>query len=232
MIKLPQKIIISNNTTKQAFKYFIPIIATFWVTSFAFSGKIQNGIFVGVGSVLLCALIIILVYKNDKKNKRTIELTDAGILEIKNNVRTFIGWGESHQTYYDGTQFMYAGIIPVGAVVSTQVVAKGRAIKIDWHQNNFHKSILSLSFNHVFPLIQKQLLEKKRIYFGPVELDEGHIYIKDKQFSRKDIEKIKVVKGKLIVKFHSNWLPTKIMVRDVPNLSCLVKLIDTNYNKA
>jgi hypothetical protein len=227
MIELPKKITVANNPTRQALKYFLPIVATFWVTSFALSSDIANGALISISSVSLCTLIIVFVYKKDKKTKRSIELSNEGLSEIKNGVNTFISWNENHQTYYDGTQFSYGGIIPVGTIAHTQIVAAGKRIRVDYPQNQFHESILTLSFKHVFPLIIKQLEEGKRVYFGPIELDKEHIYLKQKPYAIKLIKKVKVENGKLILHLNDHWLSTKMMVRDIPNLSSLLKFIET-----
>ena len=130
-----------------------------------------------------------------------------------------------HQTYYDGTQFLYAGIIPTGSIVTSQVVAKGKAIKIDSQNTTFHEAIVSLSFKHSCNWISQQLQENTRVYFGPIEMDQDHLYFKNKTIDQKEIKEVKVEQGKLVLHLNSKWFATKIPIRDIPNFSSLHHLL-------
>ena len=125
---------------------------------------------------------------------------------------------------------MAGGVIPVGTVATTQVVAKNKRIRIDYSQNKFHENILAISSHYVLPIVQKQIEAGKKVHFGAVELEKDHIYLKGKQYDLKQVKKVKVESGRLVLKLKGDWFKTKIMVRDIANIFCLVQLIETENN--
>lgn len=228
---LPYRIKISNNPNRQGVKYFIPVMIVFWLSSFAFSGMIPYGNYVGFGSIILGILFMILIFKKDQNSKRTLELTEEGILEIKKGNQTFIRWSEYHQTYFNGANIYIGGVFPIGSVISTQIVTKDSQIRnILYPMNTFHETLLSLSHKHVYPIITRKLQENGRISFGPIELTQNHLYIKNKEYNRNEIKKIKVENGKIIIKLKNEWVSTSLMISEIPNFYSLMELIHCNLN--
>ena len=166
MSKVLNRIKIASNPKAQALKYFIPFVVSFWICSFAFTKDITYGNYIGFGTIIACLAILVFVYKKDKATQKTIELSQEGILETNHKGQILIKWNENHQVYYDGTEFTFSGIIPIGSYASTQIVTKNKRIKIDYPQNIFHENIICLSHKYLFSSLNERLQKGQRVNFG------------------------------------------------------------------
>lgn len=223
MSKLPESIQIANNTRSYALRYGLTILGIYAFCSFAFSGYIPYGVFWGFTAILLGVVSLVLMTLYDRNRKRTIEISEEGIREIRGSKQTFIGWAEFHQTYYDKTEFVKYGVV-VATVVKTQVVAEGRHIGIEYPLIGFHDLIAELSARNLLPQLRERM-KKKPVYFGPLELSEMHLYLDGREIRRDHITKAKVQSGKLALKIHDDWFSTRLMIRDIPNFTCLLQLL-------
>ncbi|MGV6861414.1 MAG: DUF6585 family protein [Putridiphycobacter sp.] len=224
-MEFPQIIVISKNSKKQALKYFLPIVSAYAIATCGFSGMFDHGVLISLISIAICILLIVLIYRKDQQSKRTIVLTAEGIKETSNHATTFISWGENHQVYYHGTAFMFSGVIPIGSLVSIQIVTSTKRIKIDTPNQEFNTSILTLSHQHIFPQIKQRIDANNKVNFGEVALDKTHIYLGQEKLNRQDIEAVKVENGKLILKLANKWFSSAISVEDIANFSSLIQLV-------
>jgi Ca2+/Na+ antiporter len=226
MSKVIQRINISNNPKAQSLKYFLTVMTTFWITSIIISKNIPFSIYISIVTVCLCVIILYFLYKKDKVTKKTIELTEEGVLETNYKGKTFIKWEENHQIYYDGAEFTFSGIIPIGSYSSTQIVTRTKRIKIDSQNNTFHHNIISLSHKHVFTSLSHKVHNGERVNFGKIALDKNYIYIKNREYGREDIQKFKVTEGKLQIKLSKDWFKSQIHVYDIANITTLIQIIN------
>jgi len=226
MHDLPWEIKVANSPLARGLAYLGAFLVMLCGVSFAVEGYFENGWLVGSSSVVIGILLFIIITKIGKKRNKKIEITLQGITQVRGNETIFISWVEEHQAYYDATQFTTLGVIPIGTEVKTQVVAKGRRIKIDYPMDDFHKTVIALSSSNVGPLIDQQIKNGLTVHFGPVQLSKDHIIFKKKKYQRHEITKLKVADGKVILKLKGQWFPTKIFVREIGNYLILLRLLD------
>ena len=224
MFQLPCKIEINQNPIGASLRYFLLIIGTYAFSTFAFGGYIPYEIWIGMAVIILAIAGIVIMVKYDKNRKQTIELTQEGITLLKNGKKTFISWKEDHQGYYDGTQF-HKYFVPVAQVVKTQVAAKGRNIQAHYPFAGFHDLLITLSTKGLKPLLEKRIFEGKTVYFGPLRVSAGSIYLKGREIPRHEVRGVKVENGKLVLKLSNQLFSTKILVKDIPNFSILMDIL-------
>lgn len=230
---LPITIQIAKRPKKNALVFasvFFPMIfgVTFLIDS-SISYKWWIALLVLVSGISL----IVWIYKQQQRNFRKIELSTEGIRQIDGNGKeVFIDWNEPHQTYYSGTQFSYYGVIPLGSVLSAQVVAKGKKIlALETPVKTFYPALLKLSYEAQLKWCQDELSKGNRIYFGPVEMDKFKIYFKKKETWIEEIKNVKVFNGKVQLKLEREWFSTHLEVSEIPNVTVFLSLLKLeNYH--
>lgn len=224
-MELPQQINLINASGWKLVRFALAFFGTWIVSSFLFEADFPYHVLAAIGTIVLGISLIVVFVKMDQRKKTTIVLSEEGILEHRVHKETFISWHEMHQTYYDATTFTKIGL-PLATVTKTQVIAPNRRIFVNYPLQDFHNTLIDLSQKHLLPILLNDLNQGKRVYFGPVEMSKDMVHIKNETIPISEISSFKVDNGILKLKFKGDWFSTKIPVNDIPNILCLLTILE------